>query len=103
MLGATNGDSDMTTITLQQFEQINELFMACLNRPALEQIAAHPFASKDYMRTVYFRPEWELMDACIEAIGYDAANAFPDAIGCAASVLTDALLCKIDVVDTEAA
>ena len=105
MLGATkqHGVPDMTTITLQQFEQINELFMACLNRPALEQIAAHPLASENYMRTVYFCPEWELMDACIEVVGYDAANAFPCAVDCAASILTDALTCKIDIVDMEAA
>ena len=86
-------------ITLQQFEQIDGLFQACLNRPSLEAVMAHPLASQDYLRTVYFRPEWELLDACIEAIGYDAANAFPSTIDCAAFILTDALTGKVEVID----
>lgn len=87
------------SFTLQQFEQIDGLFQACLNRPALEAVMAHPLASQDYMRTVYFRPEWELLDACIEAIGYEAANAFANTIECAASILTDALTGKVEVID----
>ena len=90
-------------ITLQQFEQIDGLFQACLNRPSLEAVMAHPLASQDYLRTVYFRPEWELLDACIEAIGYDAANAFPSTIDCAASILTDALTGKVEVLDMQVA
>lgn len=86
-------------ITLNQFETIDSLFQACLERPSLEAVVAHPLASQDYMRTVYFRPEWELLDACIEAIGYNAANAFASTIECAASILTDALTGKMDVVD----
>lgn len=88
-----------TTITLTQFETIDGLFNACLHRPALEAVMRHPLASADYMRSVYFRPEWELLDACIDAIGYDAANAFPCTIDAAASILTDCLIGKIDVVD----
>lgn len=90
-------------ITLQQFEQIDGLFRACLNRPALEAVMAHPFASQDYLRTVYFRPEWELLDACIEAIGYEAANAFASTVDCAASILTDSLTGKVEVLDMQAA
>lgn len=86
-------------ITLHQFETIDGLFRACLNRPALEAVMAHPLVSQDYLRTVYFRPEWELLDACIEAIGYDATNAFPSTIDCAASILTDALTGKVEVLD----
>jgi len=86
-------------ITLQQFETIDSLFRACLNRPAIEAVVAHPLASQDYLRTVYFRPEWELLDACIEAIGYEAANTFASAIDCAASILTDALTGKVEVID----
>ena len=52
-----------TTITLTQFETIDELFNACLHRPALEAVMRNPLASADYMRSVYFRPEWELLDA----------------------------------------
>lgn len=90
-------------ITLRQFEQIDGLFQACLNRPALEAVMAHPLASQDYLRTVYFRPEWELLDACIEAIGYDASNAFASTIDCAASIVTAGLLGTIEVLDEEAA
>lgn len=86
-------------ITLQQFEQIDNLFQACLNRPTLDVVMANPLASQDYLRTVYFRPEWELLDACIDAIGYKAANAFASTIECAASILTDALLGKVEVID----
>lgn len=86
-------------ITLQQFEQIDNLFQACLNRPTFDAVMANPLASQDYLRTVYFRPEWELLDVCIEVIGYNAANAFASTVECAASILTDALTGKMDVVD----
>lgn len=86
-------------ITLQQFEQIDNLFQACLNRPTLDAVMANPLASQNYLRTVYFRPEWELLDTCIEAIGYEAANAFASTVECAASILTDALLGKVKVID----
>jgi hypothetical protein len=87
------------TITLQQFETIDSLFKACLHRPNLEAVLAHPLASQDYLRTVYFRPEWELFDACVEAIGYMDAHNFPSAIDCAAFILTGALTGKIEVID----
>lgn len=90
-------------ITLQQFEAIQELFNACLYRPELEAIQAHPLASAEYIRETYFRPEWKLLDACIDAIGYDAANAFPSTIECAANILTDCYTGKCDVLDLEAA
>lgn len=90
-------------ITLQQFEQIDGLFNACLRRPDLEVVMAHPLASADYVRNVYFRPEWELLDACIDAIGYAAADAFPSTIDCAASILTDCLTGKASVLDALAA
>lgn len=90
-------------IALRQFEQIDGLFQSCLRRPDLEQVMTHPYATADYIRTVYFRPEWMLFDACVEAIGLDAANEFPCAVDCAADILTKALLCRIEVVDTEAA
>lgn len=86
----------------QAFEQIDGLFNHCRHRPELEAVSSHPLASADYIRSVYFRPEWELLDACIEAIGYDAANDFPSAIDCAASILTDCLIGKVEVVDMEA-
>lgn len=89
-------------ITLQQFEQIDGLFNACRHRPELEQVMAHPLASQDYLRTVYFRPEWELLDACIDVLGHEAANAFPSTIECAAAILTECLLGTREVLDMEA-
>lgn len=91
------------TITLQQFEQIDGLFNACLYRPDLERVMAHPLASAEYLREVYHRPEWKLFDACVEVIGLDAAQAFPSAIDCAAAILTDCLTGKVEVLDMEAA
>lgn len=90
-------------ITIQQFEQIDGLFNACLRRPDLEQVMAHPQSSAEYAREVYFRPEWKLFDACVDTIGREAADAFPSAIDCAAHLLTDCLLGKVDVLDREAA
>lgn len=87
------------SITLQQFEAINELFNACRYRPDIEVVIAHPLASADYIRNVYYMPEWKLLDACIDAIGYDAANAFPSTIDCAANILTDCYIGMCDVVD----
>jgi len=88
-------------ITLHQFETIDGLFRHCLHaRPSLEQCLKYDRATATRM---YFTPEWKLLDACIEAIGYDAANAFPSTIDCAASILTDAMLGKLNVVDGVAA
>jgi hypothetical protein len=90
------------TITLAQFEQIDGLFNECLRRPEIEEVMAHPLASRDYITTVYFRPEWQLMDACVEAIGLDAASDFACAIDCAAHILIHSLVGDVDVVDVEA-
>lgn len=98
--GSTPREPNMAhSITLQQFEAIQGLFNACRYRPELEAVMAHPLASADYIRNVYFRPEWQLLDACIDAIGYDAADAFPSTIECAANILTDCYIGKTDVVD----
>lgn len=90
-------------ITLCQFEQIDGLFNHCLRRPALERVMAHPLASREYVNEVYFRPEWKLLDACVEAVGLDYANSFPSAIDAAATILTDCLTGNLEVVDVEAA
>ena len=90
-------------ITLEQFEQIDGLFNACLHRPELEQIIAHPYATGEYLRRVYFRPEWELMDACVDAIGLTASQDFASAIDCAAHILTDCLTGKMETIDRRAA
>jgi hypothetical protein len=89
-------------ITLTQFEQIDGLFNACLRRPEIEAVMAHPLASRDYVQNVYFRPEWQLMDACVGVLGVEATNNFASAVDCAAHLLTDCLLGKVEVVDVEA-
>lgn len=89
-------------ITLTQFEQIDGLFNACLRRPDIEAVMAHPLASRDYVRNVYFRPEWELTDACVDAIGLEAFEVFASATDCAAHLLTDCLTGKVEVLDVEA-
>lgn len=85
------------SITLQQFETIDGLFNAFLRRPDLDDDLMQ--LGGDYVREVYFLPEWKLFDACIDAIGYDAANAFPSTIDCAANILTDCYIGMCDVVD----
>lgn len=90
------------SITLCQFEQIDDLFRACLRRPEIEAVIAHPLASGEYIRTVYYRPEWALFDACVDALGYEAASAFSSATACAAALLTECLTGVRDVTDTNA-
>lgn len=89
-----------TSITLQQFEAIDGLFNHCLKRPSIEQCMKH---GRETVTRMYFRPEWKLLDACVDAVGLDAVNAFPSTIDCAASLLTDCLLGRVDVLDLEAA
>lgn len=88
-------------ITLEQFEKINDLFNACLRRPDLEKIMAHPQTTD--ARRAYFRPEWELMDACVDAIGFEASQDFASATDCAATILTNCLTGKMETIDREAA
>lgn len=90
-------------ITLTQFEAINELFNACLHRVDLGRVISHPNATAEYIRNVYFRPEWRLFDACVDVVGYDEVNSYASATECAAIILTDCMTGKIDVVDLEAA
>lgn len=86
-------------ITLCQFEQINDLFNACLRRPALEDIIQHPLASRSYITETYYRPEWKLLDACVEATSLDYVNGHPCAVDAAAAILTGCLTCSIEIID----
>jgi len=86
-------------ITLCQFEQINELFNACRHRIPLERLIQSPLSTRDYITEVYFRPEWKLLDACVDAMGLNYADGFASAIDCAAAILTGCMLCTIDIVD----
>jgi hypothetical protein len=92
-----------TQITLAQFEIIDGLFNDCLRRPQIEDVMAHPYATRDYLRTVFFVPEWKLFDACIEAMGYSAASEYASASECAAALLTACLTGKVETLDAEAA
>ena len=96
-------DALPTQITLAQFEAIDSLFNDCLRRPLIEDVIAHPLASQDYIRTVFYVPEWKLFDACVDAIGYDAASEYASAVECAGDLLTACLLGRVETLDVEAA
>ena len=89
------------TCTLAQFEKIDALLSACLCRPPIEDVMAHPLASREYANEVYFRPEWELYDACADVMGLTAVQAFPSAIEAAADFVTRALSSSSMVVDED--
>lgn len=74
------------TYTLAQFEQIDGLLNAVLRRPALESIE-HRDA-----REVYFRPEWKLHDALVDALGLDHVDRFASAEECAVEFVTRCLM-----------
>lgn len=81
-------------ITLQQFEQIDGHYASILRMGDFETCAD----PRGYICTSN-----RLLDACIEAIGLDAVNAFASAEACAADLLTKALLSADFVVDLEMA
>jgi hypothetical protein len=80
--------------TLTQFEQIEGLFTQ-LTRMGDFEACADPRG--------YIRISNRLFDACVDAIGYAAADAFASAEECAANILTDCWTGKVEVVDVEAA
>lgn len=80
-------------ITLQQFEQIDGLYASILRMGDFETCAD----PRGYIRTSN-----RLLDACIDAIGLDAVNAFASAEDCAADLLTKALLSSDFVMDEAA-
>ena len=77
-------------ITLTQFEAIDG-HMAALLRAGPFETCADP---RGYIRTSNV-----LLDACVDAIGYEATNAYADALECAADITTKALLDPSFVVD----
>ncbi len=81
-------------ITLHQFEQIDGL-MASLLRMGEFETCADP---REYIRT-----DNRLFDALVDALGYAYVNDYASALDCAAFVVTQALLCQIEVLDGEAA
>jgi hypothetical protein len=77
-------------ITLTQFEAIDG-HMAALLRAGPFETCADP---RSYISTSNV-----LLDACVDAIGYEAVNAYADALECAADITTKALLDPSFVVD----
>jgi hypothetical protein len=80
------------TITLQQFEAIDGL-MSSLLRAGDFMTCADP---RGYIRTSNM-----LFDACVDAIGYAAANDYADALECAAAIVTGGLLGTVEILDGE--
>ena len=71
-----------TTLTLSQFETIDGLYASLIRMGDFEQC--------DDPRG-YIRTSNRLLDACIDAIGYDAVDAFASAEDCAADLICRAL------------
>ena len=82
----------MASITLHKFEQIDGL-MSSLLRMGEFETCADP---RSYIQTSN-----RLLDACIDALGYDYVNDFADALECAAHVVTLGLFGQIEVLDGE--
>ena len=77
-------------VTLIQFEQIDGL-MAELIRMGAFEACADP---REYIRT-----ENRLLDACIDACGFEFVDGYASAFECAADIVARALIGTIDVVD----
>jgi hypothetical protein len=82
------------SITLHQFEQIDGLLSSILRMGPFETCAD----PRGYIRTSNI-----LFDAVVDAVGFAYADDFASPVEAAAAVVTDALLCKLDVVDEVAA
>lgn len=82
----------MTTITLEQFEDIDG-FMADLLRMGSFETCDDP---RGYIRT-----ENMLFDYCVDATSFAFVNDFASALECAAHIVTQGLLGLIVVVDRE--
>lgn len=80
-------------ITLHQFEQIDGLMSSILRMGPFET-CADPRG--------YIRAENRLYDALVDGVGRDYADSFPSTLEAAAALVTDALLCAIEVLDEEA-
>ena len=89
----------MEHITLHQFEQIDGLRSSILRMGDIEALIAtgNGMAVRDYIRATN-----RLLDACIDAIGYEAASEFPSAEACAADIVTRSLMSASFVVDMAA-
>lgn len=88
------------TITLHQFEQIDGLRSSILRMGDIDALIAaeNGAAVRDFIRASN-----RLLDACIDAIGYEAASAFVSAEACADDLIARSLLSASFVVDEVAA
>lgn len=77
-------------ITLHQFETIDTLMSQQLRAGAFETCAD----PRGYIRTSN-----RLLDACIDALGFEFADRFASAEDCAAAIVTTALLSSTFVRD----
>lgn len=82
------------TINLHQFEQIDGLLSSILRMGPFET-CADPRG--------YIRASNILFDKIVDAMGFAYADDFACPVEAAAAVVTDALLCKINVADEVAA
>lgn len=79
-------------ITLEQFEQIDDLLSSLLRMGPFETCAD----PRGYIATSN-----RLLDACIDATSLAFVDDFADALECAANIVSLCLLCQIEVLDRE--
>lgn len=82
-----------TTITLSQFERIDGL-MSSLLRMGEFETCADP---RGYIATSN-----RLFDACVDAFGFAASDAYASALDWAAEIVAKALIGTLEVLDVEA-
>lgn len=77
-------------ITLEHFERIDSAMSELLRMGTFEECAD----PRQYIRT-----ENRLLDYCIDGTSYDYVSNYPSALVCAADIVAQGLLGKIEVVD----
>lgn len=77
----------MPTYTLADFELIDSLLNAVQLRPELEEV----YHCRTEALERYYRPEWRLLDALCNLLGYAHVDSFASAEECAADFVTRCL------------
>lgn len=85
----------MQTIALKQYEKIDQALSAFCEAQRAVDNGADPRGE--------VKAENRLLDAIISVVGYEAASKIPDLAEWSASVVINAMLGNIEVVDGEAA
>ncbi|MES2904915.1 MAG: hypothetical protein V4696_12075, partial [Pseudomonadota bacterium] len=91
--GAWSAGDETMQITLSQFERIDGL-MSSLLRMGEFETCADP---RGYIATSN-----RLFDACVDAFGFAASDAYASALDWAAEIVAKALIGTLDVLDVEA-